>query len=78
MLGRARVVAVWGNAPSADDIRKVDQERLRNNPLLIEPAGDDDLATADELLKTHGTAPVGGGLRQDVPRRSARAGRHRG
>ncbi len=54
MLGRARVNAAWGNAPSADDIRKVDQERLRDNPLLIEPAGDDDLATADELLKTHG------------------------
>jgi ATP-dependent RNA helicase DeaD len=53
MLGRARVNAVWGNAPSADDIRKVDQERLLNNPLLTEPAGDDDLATADELLKTH-------------------------
>jgi ATP-dependent RNA helicase DeaD len=53
MLGRARVTAVWGNAPSAEDIRKVDQERLLENPLLTETGADDDLAMADELLKTH-------------------------
>jgi len=53
MLGRARVNAVWGNAPSAADIRKVDQQRLLDNPLLVEPGTDDDLAMADELLKTH-------------------------
>jgi ATP-dependent RNA helicase DeaD len=53
MLGRARVSAVWGNAPSAEDIRKVDQERLLQNPLLVEAGTDDDLAIADELLKTH-------------------------
>jgi ATP-dependent RNA helicase DeaD len=53
MLGRARVNAVWGNAPSAEDIRKVDQQRLVENPLLVEPGTDDDLAMADELLKTH-------------------------
>ena len=53
MLGRARVNAVWGNAPSAEDIRKVDQQRLLENPLLVEPGTDDDLAMADDLLKTH-------------------------
>ena len=51
MLGRARVNATWGNAPSADDIRKVDHERLLQNPLLTEPASEDELALADELLK---------------------------
>jgi ATP-dependent RNA helicase DeaD len=54
MLGRARVTAVWGNAPSAEDVRKVDQDRLLQNPLLVEPGSEDDLAMADELLKTHG------------------------
>jgi ATP-dependent RNA helicase DeaD len=53
MLGRARVTAIWGNAPSAEDIRKVDQERLLANPLLVEAGTDDDLAMADELLKSH-------------------------
>lgn len=51
MLGRARVQAVWGNAPSAEDIRKVDHERLLQNPLLTEPASEDEMAMADELLK---------------------------
>ncbi|HKU64755.1 MAG TPA: DEAD/DEAH box helicase [Rhizomicrobium sp.] len=54
MLSRARVDAVWGNAPSAEGIRKVDQERLLQNPLLVEPGSEDDLAMADILLKTHG------------------------
>jgi ATP-dependent RNA helicase DeaD len=54
MLDRARVQASWGNAPSADDIRKVDHERLLKNPLLVEPGTEDDLAMADELLKNHG------------------------
>jgi ATP-dependent RNA helicase DeaD len=51
MLGRARITASWGEAPSADEIRKVDQERLLQNPLLVEPGSGDDLAMADELLK---------------------------
>lgn len=50
MLGRARVTANWGNAPSADDIRKVDHERLLANPLLTEGASEDELVLADELL----------------------------
>jgi ATP-dependent RNA helicase DeaD len=54
MLARARVTAVWGNAPTADEIRRIDQERLLKNPLLVEPGSDDDLAMADELLKAHG------------------------
>src|SRR6201985_578281 len=58
MLGRARVNAVWGNAPSAEDIRKVDQERLLQNPLLVEAGTDDDLAMADELLKSHSPRPM--------------------
>ena len=51
MLGRARVNAVWGNAPSADEIRKLDHERLLQNPLLLEPATEEDLAMADALLR---------------------------
>ncbi len=50
MLGRARVNAVWGNAPSADEIRKIDHERLLASPLLTEGASEDELVLADELL----------------------------
>ena len=51
MLARARVTAVWGNAPSAEEIRKLDHERLLQNPLLLEPGSEDDLAMADALLQ---------------------------
>ncbi len=54
MLSRARISATWGNAPSAADIRKMDQERLVQNPLLTEPGTEDDLAMADQLLASHG------------------------
>jgi ATP-dependent RNA helicase DeaD len=50
MLGRARVNAAWGNPPSAEEIRKLDQERLLHSPLLTEPASDEDLVLADALL----------------------------
>ncbi len=52
MLGKARVTASWGEAPTAAQIRKLDQERLLDNPILTEAASDDDLAMADELLKS--------------------------
>jgi ATP-dependent RNA helicase DeaD len=51
MLGRAKVSVSWASAPSAEEIRKLDQERLLHNPILTEPASDDDLTMADALLK---------------------------
>jgi ATP-dependent RNA helicase DeaD len=53
MLGRAKVQAAWGNAPSAEEIRKLDQERLMQSALLTEPGSEDDLAIADALLTQH-------------------------
>lgn len=53
MLGRAKVQATWGNAPSAEEIRKLDQERLLQSALLTEPGSEDDLAIADALLTQH-------------------------
>jgi ATP-dependent RNA helicase DeaD len=53
MLNRARVNYTWSEPPSADDIRKLDQERLLQNPILTEPGSDDDLAMADALLAAH-------------------------
>jgi len=50
MLGRARVNFTWANPPSAEEIRKLDEERLLQNPLLTEAGSDDDLAMAEALL----------------------------
>ena len=58
MLGRARINALWGNAPSADEIRKLDQERLMQSAILTEPGSEDDLAIADAMLKQHSARDI--------------------
>ena len=50
LLASARIAAVWGDAPSPDAIRQLDQERFLQNAILTEPAGEDDLAFAKALL----------------------------
>jgi ATP-dependent RNA helicase DeaD len=53
MLNRARVDFSWSDPPSADDIRRLDQERLLQSAILTEPGTEDDLAMADALLAAH-------------------------
>ena len=50
MLARARVNFTWANPPSAEEIRKLDHERLLQNPILTEQATEEDLVEADALL----------------------------
>jgi ATP-dependent RNA helicase DeaD len=50
LLQSGNVQAVWGGAPSADDIRKLDQERLLLHPFVTEDLTEDDLAMAKALL----------------------------
>jgi len=53
MLSRARVDFTWSEPPSAEDIRRLDQERLLQSAILTEPGTEDDLAMADALLAAH-------------------------
>jgi ATP-dependent RNA helicase DeaD len=53
MLARARVTYRWTEPPSADDIRKLDTDRLLQNPILSEPAGSEDADIVDALLAAH-------------------------
>jgi len=50
LLQGAGIRATWGGAPSAEDIRKLDQERLLQSPFLTEELSEDDLAMAKALL----------------------------
>ncbi len=50
MLQSAGVHAVWGTVPTAEDIRKLDQDRLLQSPLLAEELTEDDLEMAKALL----------------------------
>jgi len=53
MLGRARVAFTWSDPPSAEDIRKLDTERLLQSPLLSEEAGGDDAMMVDSIMAAH-------------------------
>jgi ATP-dependent RNA helicase DeaD len=50
LLRDAGIDAVWDTAPTADDIRKLDQQRMLEDPLLTDEATEDDLMLARALL----------------------------
>ena len=50
LLSMARIQAAWVNPPTADAIRKLDNERLLQSLLAVEDGGDDDLDMARMLL----------------------------
>lgn len=62
LLQTAGVQAVWSGAPSAEDIRKLDQERLLQSPILTEDLTEDDLAMAKALLTERSAEDIAAAL----------------
>jgi ATP-dependent RNA helicase DeaD len=50
LLNLAGIDAIWGKAPGADEIRKLDQERMLQDTLFAEPNTDEDLVLARAML----------------------------
>jgi ATP-dependent RNA helicase DeaD len=50
LLNAANVQPIWSGPPMADEIRKLDQERLLVDPLLCEDNSEDELVIARALL----------------------------
>ncbi|MCD6070719.1 MAG: helicase [Microvirga sp.] len=50
LIDMARVDVTWAGAPSADEIRLKDRERLMQDPIFAEEATDEDLSMARALL----------------------------
>jgi ATP-dependent RNA helicase DeaD len=50
LLNLAGIDAIWGTAPTADEIRKLDQERMLRDALFAEETTNDDLILARALL----------------------------
>jgi ATP-dependent RNA helicase DeaD len=50
LLKLAGIDAIWGTAPHADEIRKLDHERMLKDAVLCEEATSDDLILAQALL----------------------------
>jgi ATP-dependent RNA helicase DeaD len=62
LMATAGVQPVWSAPPSADEIRKLDQERLLQDPLLTEESGEDDLAMARALLAERSAEDIAAAL----------------
>ncbi|KAB1073954.1 DEAD/DEAH box helicase [Methylobacterium planeticum] len=50
MLAVAKITPEWAGPPSADEIRRLDGERMLKDPLFTEPPAEEDLAIAESLL----------------------------
>ncbi|NDC57429.1 MAG: DEAD/DEAH box helicase [Alphaproteobacteria bacterium] len=53
LLVEAKVRAEWADPPSADDVKKRDDERLLADPTLAEPGADVDQALLAKLMAAH-------------------------
>ena len=53
LLAEANIRPDWGGAPSADDIRRLDEERLLSDPILGPEPGQDETGIGRRLLERH-------------------------
>ena len=62
LLAMAKAEAVWAAPPTADEIRRLDQDRMAQDPLLAEEPSEDDLAMARTLLEQRSPEEVAAAL----------------
>jgi len=62
LLAMAKVEAAWAGPPTADEIRRLDQDRMAQDPLLMEAPSEDDLAMARTLLERRSAEEVAAAL----------------
>ena len=58
LLVEARISAAWAGAPLADDIRRLDDERLLADPILTEVASEEDIAAGQRLLENRSAEDI--------------------
>ncbi|MBB3998799.1 DEAD/DEAH box helicase [Aureimonas pseudogalii] len=51
LLTEARIRPIWGAAPSAEEIRELDRQRLLDDPILTDEPSEEDLELGRELLR---------------------------
>jgi ATP-dependent RNA helicase DeaD len=62
LLANAGVTAEWGAAPTADEIRKLDQERLLQSLIATDETSEEDLAMGRALLEQRSAEELAGAL----------------
>ncbi len=50
LLAAAEIQAQWSGPPTLEEIRDLDRQRMQHDPLLTDPASEDDLVMARQLL----------------------------
>ena len=62
MIDQAGVEAVWGTAPAADEIRKLDQQRMLQDAVFTEESTEEDLTLARALLAERSSEAIAAAL----------------
>ncbi|GGD11376.1 DEAD/DEAH box helicase [Aureimonas glaciei] len=62
LLAEANIHPTWGGAPTADEIRKLDEERLLSDPILTQESTEEDQAVAAALLAKHSAEDLAAAL----------------
>ncbi|CAM5764052.1 DEAD/DEAH box helicase [Labrys miyagiensis] len=62
MLSQAGVKPIWVGPPTAEEIRVLDRERMLQDPMLTEAAGEEDLAIARLLLENRSAEDIAAAL----------------
>ena len=62
LLNLAGIDAIWGTAPQADEIRKLDQERMLKDALFAEETTAEDLALAQAMLAERSAEEIAAAL----------------
>src|SRR5215218_184404 len=62
LLDQAGIDAIWGTAPQADEIRKLDQERMLKDALFAEETTPEDLMLAQALLAERSAEDIAAAL----------------
>ena len=76
LLNLAGIDAVWGTAPTAEEIRKLDQERMLKDTLFAEETTPEDLVLAQAMLAERLARGYRGSAGAALSRAAAVAGRH--
>jgi ATP-dependent RNA helicase DeaD len=62
LLHEAGVVPTWSGVPQADDIRKLDQQRMMQDPILTAPSTEEDLEMAKLVLASRSAEDIAAAL----------------
>ncbi len=62
LLHEAGVAPVWSGVPQADDIRKLDQQRMMLDPILMAPSSEEDMDMAKLVLASKSAEEIAAAL----------------